>query len=205
MVQVETCKDIALDIRAVQKIHIKISPWILCVVCVSVNYPMPTIAYIGVGSNIGDKKANCRKAIELLADTGRIIRVSSLYHTEPVGYKEQEDFINAVVSIETDLSAGELLDACFAIEGRLGRKRALRWGPRTIDLDILLYGDQIMNQQHLVLPHPLMATRKFVLAPLAEIAPAVMHPVLHKTAEQLLRELKDTSTVMKYRSDSKTP
>ncbi|MGE5751603.1 MAG: 2-amino-4-hydroxy-6-hydroxymethyldihydropteridine diphosphokinase [Nitrospirota bacterium] len=166
---------------------------------------MPTIAYIGVGSNVGDRKANCQKAFELLADTGRVISVSSLYYTEPVGYKEQEDFINAVVSIETDLSARELLDACRAIEGRLGRKRTLRWGPRTIDLDILLYGDQMISQPHLVIPHPLMATRRFVLAPLVEIAPEVMHPVLHRTAEQLLRELKDTSTVLKCRSDHQTP
>ena len=166
---------------------------------------MPIIAYIGVGSNVGDRKDNCRKAIELLRETGRVLGISSLYHTEPVGYKEQEDFINAVVSIETDLSATELLDACHVIEGRLGRKRTLRWGPRTIDLDILLYGDQIMNQPHLIIPHPLMATRKFVLAPLAEIAPEVMHPVLQKTARQLLRELKDASRVIKCKPDSKTP
>jgi 2-amino-4-hydroxy-6-hydroxymethyldihydropteridine diphosphokinase len=172
---------------------------------VSVSHSLPTIAYIGVGSNVGNREANCRKAFELLADTGRVISVSSLYFTEPVGYKEQEDFINAVVSIETDLSATELLDACRAIEGRLGRKRKLRWGPRTIDLDILLYGDHMINRPHLVIPHPLMATRKFVLAPLAEIAPDVMHPVLHKTAEQLLRELKDTSRVVKCRSDRKKP
>jgi len=166
---------------------------------------MPIIAYIGVGSNVGERKDNCRKAIELLEETGRVLSISSLYHSEPVGYKEQEDFINAVVSIETDLSATELLDACHVIEGRLGRKRTLRWGPRTIDLDILLYGDQIMNQPHLIIPHPLMATRKFVLAPLAEIAPEVMHPVLQKTARQLLRELKDASRVIKCKPDSKTP
>jgi len=166
---------------------------------------MPIIAYIGVGSNVGERKDNCRKAIELLEETGRVLSISSLYHSEPVGYKEQEDFINAVVSIETDLSAMELLDACHVIEGRLGRKRTLRWGPRTIDLDILLYGDQIMNQPHLIIPHPLMATRKFVLAPLAEIAPEVMHPVLQKTARQLLRELKDASRVIKCKPDSKTP
>jgi 2-amino-4-hydroxy-6-hydroxymethyldihydropteridine diphosphokinase len=166
---------------------------------------MPTIAYIGVGSNVGNREANCRKAFELLGETGRVISVSSLYCTEPVGYKEQEDFINAVVSIETDLSARELLSACRAIEGRLGRKRTLRWGPRTIDLDILLYGDQMINQSNLVIPHPLMAMRKFVLVPLVEVAPGAVHPILHKTAEQLLRELKDTSAVMKCRLDRKKP
>jgi 2-amino-4-hydroxy-6-hydroxymethyldihydropteridine diphosphokinase len=146
---------------------------------------------------MGDKKANCLRAIELLEEAGRVVSVSSLYHTEPVGYKEQEDFINAVAAVETDRSPAELLAVCRSIESRLGRERVVRWGPRTIDLDILLYGEMAVNQPELVIPHPLMAARKFVLAPLAEIAPAAVHPVLKKNAAQLLRELRDTSTVIK--------
>lgn len=166
---------------------------------------MPTIAYIGIGSNVGDKKSNCRKAVELLTAAGRVIGVSSLYLTEPVGYKEQEDFINAVAAVETDLSPEDLLAICRSIEDGMGRKRAVQWGPRTIDLDILLYGDAVVDQPHLVIPHPLMAARKFVLAPLVEIAPEAVHPVLNKTAEQLLRELKNSQTVLKCRPDKNTP
>jgi len=164
---------------------------------------MSIIAYIGIGSNVGDKTANCRKALELLAEAGRVIRVSSFYYTEPVGYREQEDFINAVAAIETDRSPGELLSICHAIEDRLGRTRTIKWGPRTADLDILLYGDAMMNSLDLVIPHPLMATRKFVLVPLVEIAPKVVHPVLNKTASQLLSELQNSHTVMKCRQDDK--
>jgi 2-amino-4-hydroxy-6-hydroxymethyldihydropteridine diphosphokinase len=166
---------------------------------------MPVIAYIGIGSNIGDAAANCRKAIELLAEAGRVVGVSSLYHTEPVGRHEQDDFINAVAALETDLSPGELLKVCQAIEDRLGRKRGIRWGPRTADLDILLYGDLVSGQPELTIPHPQMALRKFVLAPLAEIAPDAMHPQLCKTAAQLYRELKDPHTVIQCRQEPKTP
>ncbi len=160
---------------------------------------MPVIAYIGIGSNVGDKAANCLRAIEFLSEAGRIIDVSSLYYTEPVGFKAQEDFINVVVALETDRPPAELLAICRAIEERLGRRRTVRLGPRTIDLDILLFGDLVMNQPDLVIPHPLMAARKFVLAPLVEIAPDAVHPVLNKTTSQLLGELRDAHTVLKYK------
>jgi 2-amino-4-hydroxy-6-hydroxymethyldihydropteridine diphosphokinase len=158
---------------------------------------MLIITYISIGSNVGDKQVNCRKAIDHLVELGRVISVSSLYYTEPVGYKEQEDFINAVAAVETSCSPSELLSRCHSIEDRLGRRRTVRWGPRTIDLDILLYGDLVMNQPDLVIPHPLMTRRKFVLAPLSEINPEVVHPILNKTAEQLLYELQISHTVIK--------
>lgn len=165
---------------------------------------MTTIAYIGIGSNMDDRKANCRKAIEFVGDVGRVISVSSFYYTEPVGYKEQDDFINAVAAVKTDRSPSELLALCRFIENGLGRTRTVRWGPRTVDLDILLYGDLILKQPDLIIPHPLMATRKFVLAPLVEIAPMVVHPVLNKTAGQLLRELQSSHTVLKCKPDDRT-
>ncbi|MGE5174624.1 MAG: 2-amino-4-hydroxy-6-hydroxymethyldihydropteridine diphosphokinase [Betaproteobacteria bacterium] len=156
---------------------------------------MPTIAYIALGSNMGDKVATCRKAIDLLSRAGRVTRASSFYCTEPVGYANQEDYVNAVVELETGLSPLALLAACHVIEDELGRSRLIRWGPRTIDLDILLYGDQVINNPELTIPHPLMAARRFVLVPLCEIAPQAVHPVLQRTVVSLLCELRDTHRV----------
>lgn len=158
---------------------------------------MPATAYIGLGSNMGDRTGACRRALELLGRAGRVTAVSSLYCTEPVGYREQEEFINAVAELETKLSPRDLLAVCQAIENELGRVRLVRWGPRAVDLDILLYGNTVIKTPDLMIPHPQLSLRGFVLVPLCEIAPQVVHPVLKKTVAHLLHELKDTHRVVK--------
>jgi len=145
-------------------------------------------AYLGLGSNLGDRESNLKSAVEMLRVSGGIlaVRASSFYETEPVGYVDQPGFLNAAAEVETTLSPEELLRLCHDIEDRLGRVRTIRWGPRTIDLDILLYGDRVIDTEDLTVPHPLMHEREFVLRPLSEIAPGLPHPRLGKTVGELL-------------------
>ena len=148
-------------------------------------------AYLGMGSNMGDKKAYLDGAIEALnKEQGcQVEKVSQYLVTEPYGGVEQDDFLNACAQIKTLLSPGELLDVLHEIEKEAHRERIVRWGPRTLDLDILLYDDVVMETDDLIIPHIEMELRDFVLKPLSEIAPNLRHPVLKKTVIQLLKEL----------------
>ena len=136
------------------------------------------MAYVGLGANLGDRAGALARSLELLAGTGgvRLLAVSSCYETEPVGYLRQPDFLNLVAKVETNLSPRQLLNAMLAVEADLGRQRGLRWGPRTIDLDLLLYGDVTLNEPGLVIPHPRMAESAFVLVPLLELWPDAVLP-----------------------------
>jgi|YNPBryBLVA2012_1023415.scaffolds.fasta_scaffold44624_2 2-amino-4-hydroxy-6-hydroxymethyldihydropteridine diphosphokinase len=135
-------------------------------------------AFIALGSNIGDRATNLRAALRLLEgdDYTQVVAASSIYISKPVGVKEQPDFLNAVAKLATTRSPDELLDLCLEIERRLGRVRTIRWGPRVIDLDILVYDDLSVTKDELVIPHPEMMNRAFVLVPLAEIAPDLVLP-----------------------------
>jgi len=147
-------------------------------------------AYIGLGANLGDREASIKEALSELARSDcRLVLVSSIYETAPMGFSDQPDFLNAVAEIETDLEPRELLDVLGRIERRIGREETFKWGPRIIDLDILLYGDQILAEDNLEIPHPEMQHRAFVLTPLAEIAPEVKHPVLGLTAREMSAEI----------------
>jgi len=155
--------------------------------------------YLGLGSNLGDREAAIEGALLRLAARGfRTTRRSSLWLTEPVGGPPQGSFLNAAAGGETALSPDELLEACLATEREMGRVRTVRTGPRTIDVDILLFGDERRGGPGLEIPHPRLAERRFVLAPLAEIAAEVLHPVLRVTVAELLARCKDSSAVRRH-------
>jgi 2-amino-4-hydroxy-6-hydroxymethyldihydropteridine diphosphokinase len=153
-------------------------------------------AYIGLGSNLGLREKNIAAALNALQTTRdiEVVKVSRLYETEPVGGPAgQPLFINAAAHVKTTLSPERLLGLCLAIENSLGRKRDIRWGPRTIDLDVLCYDQEIVTSPKLTLPHPMMHERRFVMEPLVEIAPDLMHPVLEQTAKEILESLMSAS------------
>jgi len=136
-------------------------------------------AYLGLGSNLGDRQANLERALRLL--NVRVVRASSYYETAPMYITDQPAFLNMAAKIETEMQPEELLQHLLAVEQAMGRVRTVDKGPRNIDIDLLLYGDQSINQPGLVVPHPAMTERKFVIQPLAEIAPDMVHPVTKRT------------------------
>ena len=142
--------------------------------------------YLSLGSNLANREANLSQAIARLPPAVRVLRVSPIYETEPVDYTTQPWFLNLVVEAETNLSPAELLAHTTAIEHSLGRIRTTPQGPRTIDIDILLYGDVVVQTANLQIPHPRMPQRRFVLAPLADLAPNLRHPVTHQTIREML-------------------
>jgi 2-amino-4-hydroxy-6-hydroxymethyldihydropteridine diphosphokinase len=135
-------------------------------------------SFVGIGSNLGDREGNFRQAVELLSaeDGIDVVAVSEIRETDPVGPVEQGPFLNGAVRIETDLAPRELLERLLAVEERLGRVRRERWGPRTIDLDLLLYGDDVVDEPGLTVPHPRLHERRFALEPLSDLAPSLEIP-----------------------------
>ena len=161
-----------------------------------------SIAFIGIGSNVGDKIGNCKRAIaEITKHEGnRLIAQSSLYKTEPIGYTQQDWFINCVIEIETSLTPYELLHVLEDIELSMGRKRSFTWGPRNIDLDILFFNQETIQCEGLTVPHPELEKRAFVLVPLCEIAGDYIHPLLKKSISQLVADLGNEQKVEKLGS-----
>jgi 2-amino-4-hydroxy-6-hydroxymethyldihydropteridine diphosphokinase len=160
-----------------------------------------TTVYLSLGSNLGDRGKNLRTAIAALGEANvRVTRISSFYETEPVDLREQPWFLNCVVQGDTKASAADLLRALQGIESHMGSEKLVPKGPRLIDLDILLYGDDTVGTPELQVPHPRMLQRKFVLVPLAEIAPNLKHPSWTETAAELLSRATDSSVVRKFAS-----
>lgn len=154
-----------------------------------------SVAYIGLGANLGDRAATLTEAVDRLGELGEVLAVSALYETAPVGFRDQPSFLNAVAALQTTLTPARVVQGLLAIEQAFGRKRTFRNAPRTLDLDLLLQGDAVLDTEAVQAPHPRLAERAFVLVPLAELAPEMRHPVLGQTMTELLAALPDQSGV----------
>ena len=165
------------------------------------------LTYIGIGSNLGDALDNCRRAIQAISSdkNNQLLKCSPFYRTEPVGKKDQPWFVNGVVAVKTLLIPRDFLTFILSIEKKMGREQRERWGPRVIDLDLLLYNKQILNEAGLQIPHPRLHERRFVLIPLRDIAPDLKHPLLAKTISQILSELPETETVLPMLNKGQRP
>ncbi len=157
--------------------------------------------YLLLGSNEGDRLGWMQQSIDQINEAcGKVVARSQVYETAAWGLEEQPDFLNMAIAVDTDLAPIAILKAVNAIEHNLGRQRTLKWGQRTLDIDILFYGDHIISLPELTVPHPHMQLRRFALVPLAEIAPKLVHPVLNKTVEELLADCPDPLPVMEYKT-----
>jgi len=160
--------------------------------------PVHKIAFLSLGSNVGDRVANLKAAIERIGSLGEVAATSSIYETEPVEFLAQPWFLNCVVKLGTEKMPKQLLASILSIEKEMGRHRQQKKGPRTIDIDILLFGNSVVETQGLTIPHPAMHERRFVLEPMSEIAPDVRHPVFKQRMRELLEKLPAGQIVKKY-------
>jgi 2-amino-4-hydroxy-6-hydroxymethyldihydropteridine diphosphokinase len=165
---------------------------------------MEAIAYLSLGSNVGNREQYLKEAIKQLNEAAdiEVTRTSSIYETDPVGFTEQGQFLNLVLEVKTSLSPESLLQHCLQVEKDLGREREFRWGPRKIDLDILLYNHENIETEELIVPHPRMHERAFVLVPLTELSQTIKHPKLNTSMIALLNEIPDKEGVRLWKQIS---